>query len=195
MNNEKKNVIPDSDSVKEFDEVYRKHSTLILNIAHQYLKDEHLAEEVMQEVLFRYYVHMNDKDIVYKKSWLITIAKNLCINILKKRKFELSSHEIELISDYNDIFSTEKLNAENIYLESERQKAIAEICDDIFDELKESNIKEYRAMHEVYRNERPQKEVAKEMGMTEGSFYTMLCRTKGKIRKKYAKRYAEVNKV
>ena len=195
MDNEKMNIIPDPDSGEDFETIYNKYSLLVLNVAYQYLKDEHLAEEVMQEVMFRYYQHQHDEALVYKKAWMITIAKNLCINILKKRQYEICSDEIEVISGYCDKTKMEELNAENIYLQSERQEILEGICDDMLNSIKRKNLKEYRALHEVYYNGKREKAVAIEMGMTEGSFYTMLCRTKAKIRDRYKERYTKAGEL
>lgn len=195
MENNKKNIIPDTEKEKEFNKVYRRYSALILNIAYQYLKDSQLAEEVMQEVMFRYYVHMNDSNLVYLKSWLSTIAKNLCINILKKRKYEVITGEIELVSNYRDTVLTEALDPEEQYLETERQRVISGLCEDIFRKLKETNEKEYCAIEALYREEKAKKDIAKDMDMTEGAFYTMLCRAKAKVRKKYVGQYEGIKEL
>lgn len=67
---------------KDMDEIIDKYTKMIYRIAYIYLKNVGDAEDIVQEVLIKYF--MNDKefnDEEHEKNWIIRVTVNLCKNI------------------------------------------------------------------------------------------------------------------
>lgn len=59
----------------------------IFNFAFNYVKDRDLAEDMTQEVFVKVWKKIRKYDKQYKfKSWLYAVAKNTCLDYLKKNK-------------------------------------------------------------------------------------------------------------
>lgn len=58
-----------------WNKIYDDYAKVILNIAADILKDEHLAQDVVQEVMYKYYVYLRENDVEFEKSWLIKVTK------------------------------------------------------------------------------------------------------------------------
>ena len=61
-----------------WNKIYDDYAKVILNIAADILKDEYLAQYVVQEVMYKYYVYLRENDVEFEKSWLIKSNKK-CI--------------------------------------------------------------------------------------------------------------------
>jgi len=97
-------------SEKAFDELYRTYSSLIYGICLRYTKDEHEAQDLLQECFIRIVNKIGDYS--YKGSfegWMRRLTVNQALNYLKSKKQFLSEDvsEYEIISDdfNNDIIS------------------------------------------------------------------------------------------
>lgn len=69
----------DSDPAAALEQLMAEYGTKVLHLAHFYLKDRHLAEDVAQEVFLKAYHHWNSfrgESSVY--TWLYRITVNLC---------------------------------------------------------------------------------------------------------------------
>lgn len=65
----------------------KRYLTPIYNFAFNYTKDEAAAEDLTQEVFVKVWKKIEKFNPQYKfKSWLYIIAKNTCLNYLKKNK-------------------------------------------------------------------------------------------------------------
>ncbi|MEG0892051.1 MAG: sigma-70 family RNA polymerase sigma factor [Bacteroidales bacterium] len=76
-------------NIENFEKIYALHFYKVRYFAYNYLKDEELATDVAQEVFIKIWEASNKPD--YTKDvvpYLITIAKNICMNILKRRKIK-----------------------------------------------------------------------------------------------------------
>jgi len=77
-----------------FDELVRRYSSRMVNVAYQVLGDRELAEDVAQETFLRAYKSAaRYRQISKFSTWLYTIALNLCRNELRRRKFKTYSLE------------------------------------------------------------------------------------------------------
>jgi RNA polymerase sigma-70 factor (ECF subfamily) len=77
-----------------FDEIVRRYSRKMINLAYQITGDRDQAEDLAQETFFRAYKSASRYTEIAKFStWLYTIAINLCRNELRRRKFKPFSLE------------------------------------------------------------------------------------------------------
>jgi RNA polymerase sigma-70 factor (ECF subfamily) len=79
---------------RAFDEIVRRYSSKMVNLAYQILGDRDLAQDVGQETFLRAYRSAaRYREISKFSTWLYTIAINLCRNELRRRKFKTYSLE------------------------------------------------------------------------------------------------------
>jgi RNA polymerase sigma-70 factor (ECF subfamily) len=77
-----------------FNEIVRRYTKRMINLAYQITGDRDLAEDLAQETFFRAYKSAERYTEIAKFStWLYTIAINLCRNELRRRKFRPFSLE------------------------------------------------------------------------------------------------------
>ncbi|MFZ1945994.1 MAG: sigma-70 family RNA polymerase sigma factor [bacterium] len=77
-----------------FDEIVRRYSKRMINLAYQITGDRDQAEDLAQETFFRAYKSAaRYTEIAKFSTWLYTIAINLCRNELRRRKFKPYSLE------------------------------------------------------------------------------------------------------
>jgi RNA polymerase sigma-70 factor (ECF subfamily) len=77
-----------------FNEIVRRYSKRMVNLAYQITGDRDQAEDLAQETFFRAYRSAGRYTEIAKFStWLYTIAINLCRNELRRRKFKPFSLE------------------------------------------------------------------------------------------------------
>ena len=77
-----------------FDEIVRRYSSRMVNVAYKMTGDRDLAEDVAQETFYRAYRSAATyKQIAKFSTWLYTIAINLCRNELRRRKHKFYSLE------------------------------------------------------------------------------------------------------
>lgn len=178
---------------KDFEDFYSRYSTWVLNVAMHYLQDEYLAEDVMQEVMFKAYISKNDMEIQSESAWLTRITRNLSLNILKKMRYECTSDEIDIISDMRKTVETEQLNVETVYFREKYEKELSELCEDVFRELTRKKYERwYEAVEALYQGEEKGKETAKRLNMSESAFYAMSTRLRNRMKKLYGSRYTDI---
>jgi RNA polymerase sigma-70 factor (ECF subfamily) len=77
-----------------FDEIVRRYSSRMVNVAYQMTGDAELAQDIAQETFYRAYRSASTyKQIAKFSTWLYTIAINLCRNELRRRKHKFYSLE------------------------------------------------------------------------------------------------------
>lgn len=77
-----------------FDEIVRRYTRRMVNVAYQIVGDRDLAEDIGQETFLRAYRSASRyREISKFSTWLYTIAINLCRNELRRRKFRTYSLE------------------------------------------------------------------------------------------------------
>lgn len=73
-------------------DVYRIMRKAVFSVCYTMMRDYSLAEDMMQDTFLRinkYIRHYNEQEKA--KAWILKIAKNVCLNELKKRKREVFS--------------------------------------------------------------------------------------------------------
>lgn len=119
-----------------FNEIVRRYSRRMINLAYQITGDRDAAEDLAQETFFRAYRSAARYTQIAKFStWLYTIAINLCRNELRRRKFkpfsleEMAEREDEgkLRVDIADETSKPDIDVERRETSRLVRKAIAEV--------------------------------------------------------------------
>lgn len=72
---------------KAFEVLVTRHQRSVYNLANRFLNDEGEAEDIAQEVFLRVYRAAGTYSPQAKfTTWLYTIVKNLCFNVLRKKR-------------------------------------------------------------------------------------------------------------
>lgn len=90
---------------KDFELIYKKYYKLVYFISLTLVKDEHVAQDIMQDTFVSFMNHIEDYQENGKvKQYLTTISKNLSLNYLtrKNKKHEILDEETILNSSSND---------------------------------------------------------------------------------------------
>lgn len=86
----------------DFEKLYNSYYMQVYSYVMTIMKDPHAAEDITQEV---FYKAMKSPERFQKKSkettWLCAIAKNTCIDILRKQKRHVQLYEVEFPYDEN----------------------------------------------------------------------------------------------
>ena len=140
------------------------------------LKDWALAEDAVQETLIS--VHM--KWDSYKPgtqfgNWLKRIAYNKSIDIIRKRKREVSTEESEIL-DILDIHFNNSLNEESLEVLKEKKNALYECMQD----LPPSSL---NLILKFYHQKIPCDKIGESMNKSGNSVRLMLTRIRKKLRK------------
>lgn len=70
---------------------------MLLRLAYSYMKNIHDAEDILQDVFVQLMKNINIfESSEHKKSWLITVTRNLCKNKLKSSWFKKRDELVEL---------------------------------------------------------------------------------------------------
>lgn len=104
-------------SKKAFDELFRTYSSLMYGICLRYTKDQHEAQDLLQECFIRI---LNKIDTYNFKGsfegWIRRLTVNHAINYLKTKRYfmyeDISSYEIENLQMNTDVISN--MNAQDI---------------------------------------------------------------------------------
>lgn len=72
-----------------FTEIYQKHYADLFRFVFSYLKGKERTEDVVQETFLKfYYASVNNENRI--KSWLFSTSKNMCIDLLRREKKQVS---------------------------------------------------------------------------------------------------------
>ena len=74
-------------SEEVFNQLYKKYYLDIFKFAFSYVKRKDLAEDVLQDTFIELYLH-SPKSNEKIKSWLFKVAKNKCMDIIRKERKE-----------------------------------------------------------------------------------------------------------
>lgn len=98
---------------KAYEELYKKYSTLVYQIAFSVLKNKENAEDIMQNVFIKIANLPEEKlPSKYEASWLYTVTKNEAISYIRKNKENMPIEEVIQKSSEDEI---EKMLGENEY--------------------------------------------------------------------------------
>jgi len=69
-----------------FERIYSAYSAAVYRIGVLFLKDESAAEDITQDCFLRLLERESFSSDEHAKAWLLTVARNLCVNALKRLK-------------------------------------------------------------------------------------------------------------
>ncbi len=174
---------------RAFVELVQRYQNELFRFCYHYLKNIEMAKECVQEVFLRVYIARDRYDTSKKfKPWLFCIARNLCINEIKRQQLvQFSSLEGE---DGFQIHETEEIvekvnSGENhpgeMVLKEERYKVLWEEINKLPEDEKEIVVLRYfQKLHA--------RDIAEIIGTTEGAVRTRLHRTLRYLYQKMANR-------
>ncbi len=151
---------------QSFEELILKHRKNAISFAFKYLRDLHLAEDIVQDSFADIYVYKDRYKQKYSfKTYLYTIIRNKSIDQLRKKK--------PVIAQEKDIVDPK--SPEICLLESEQKNMIAAKLKDLK--------AEYRAVLYLSQYEQLKyKDIAKIMGKNVGQIKILVYRAKKKLR-------------
>lgn len=78
----------------EFIKIYMKYKTPVYFYVLSILKDAGLSEDIMQETFIKVRTNIYKYDSINNlRTWIMKIARNLALNCLRDRKFELLNYD------------------------------------------------------------------------------------------------------
>ncbi|MDR0271733.1 MAG: sigma-70 family RNA polymerase sigma factor [Clostridiales bacterium] len=154
----------------KFEYVYEKYKRLMWRKAFDILKDYSLAEDAVSEAFIRVYRHfhrINLPDSGQTASFLVTIVKNIAINLYHKRNKTLPTDfdEFEQASDFN--------LEESVASKDETERAV-KLVDNLSEELRAVFLLKYA--HDL-----PHKEIGRILDISENNVTVRLHRAKKKL--------------
>ncbi len=127
-----------------FEYCYYEYRQIVFFVIVKITKSRELAEEVLQDTFMKMYQSIGSFDGRYFKAWLLTIAKNLALNEMKKKTADVVYEDYLVIDELTSSQKTKELLVE---LESILDKTEYEvvILKTIYD-MKQKEIAEYLNM-------------------------------------------------
>lgn len=75
--------------INAFNELFENYYILLCTIAHYYLKNKHLAEEIVEEVFLHFWEKKDDIQISTSiKAYLVKAVQNCCLNFIEHQQVE-----------------------------------------------------------------------------------------------------------
>ena len=97
---------------RDFEQIYNQYYKLVFYVSYNLVKDQELAQDIMQDTFISFMNHIEDYDEQGKvKQYLTTISKNLSLNALKKK----TNKEI-LDEDAISLYSSQDMELEKVKL-------------------------------------------------------------------------------
>lgn len=168
--------------VKALEELIALYQQNLFRFICGYLHDEGLAEDIMQDTFLALYYKrvFKPRDDVSFKTYLYTIARNKCLNALKRRKREVSLETfIENNPEAKQPVSTDADAQENIEWAERQQNIQAAMA-----RLKQEY---YEVLQLRYFEEMPPERIAKITGRSIKQVYNLLARGKAALKEQIQK--------
>ena len=154
----------------KFEYIYEKYKRLLWAKAFDILKDHALAEDAVSEAFIRAYKHLQkieDPDSSQSISYLVTIVKNVAINLYHKEKRVTSID----IAEYDE---ADDFNLEEMITSQEDTSVAMQLVGRLKEEL--------RAVFLLkYAHDMSHREIANALGITENNVTVRLHRAKTKL--------------
>lgn len=102
-----------NNDITAFDDIYYQTYQSLYTVAYIILKDDGLTKDVLQDVYIKLLEKIKDMDnFKYPKAYLVTMTRNLAINVFNRRKKEIF-YDLQ-DSNSHEIFNKEEKNKEDI---------------------------------------------------------------------------------
>lgn len=165
-----------------FKELVNLYKDKLHRLAYRMLHDRHDSEDVVQETFMRVYLNLNHYDENQKFStWIYRIGKNLCIDLLRKKKVDHSldaglSDELE--KPFYEKLSSTDASPESRLILSELQEQMRKVIDKLSDKYKQ-------VVTLYYLHELSLQEISELLGMPVTTVKSRLHRGREQLRKKW----------
>jgi len=154
----------------------------ILRLAYGMLNNRHDSEDVVQETFIRVYMNLNNFDDSQKFStWIYRIGKNLCIDLLRKKKSIRSLDAATLTNartGYYHKLQSQEMSPEHRYLSTEFYEHARKVIGKLSEKYRE--IVELYYLHELSLQE-----ISERLGLPVSTVKSRLHRGREQLRKKW----------
>ncbi|MCP4641742.1 MAG: sigma-70 family RNA polymerase sigma factor [bacterium] len=167
-------------------DLVRRYQNDIIRFCLHYLRDVDWAREMAQETFIRVYAARGRFDQSRRfRPWVLCIARNLCLNELKRKKTvpmqSLEEYASSARADSGEVFQSAEDSPDRQLMTSERHELLAEALDSLDEESRE--IVKLR-----FFNRLQAREIAEIVDSTEGAIRTRLHRILKSLRAGYGER-------
>lgn len=151
-------------------------------LAYRMLNNQHDSEDIVQETFVRVYLNLNQYDDTQKFStWIFRIGKNLCIDLLRKKK-DVRSLDSGLGDDkertFYDKLTSDEIGPENRVLLNEFKDQLRKVIDKLSDKYK-------TIVTLYYLHELTLEEISETLSLPVTTVKTRLYRGREQLRKKW----------
>ena len=98
----------------------QRYTLLLFGVCMKYLKDEEDAKDAVQQIFLKVITELKKYKVVYFKSWLYMISKNLCLMKIRDRHGNVAVEISDKIASNEDLFARSEM------LEKERTLTLIE---------------------------------------------------------------------
>lgn len=85
-----------------FGALLQRYTMLLLGVAMKYLKDKHLAEDAVQQVFLKAFLHLPEGEIQNFKGWLYILMRNHCLQQLRNKTYPAPEEQLRYIAGNED---------------------------------------------------------------------------------------------
>lgn len=162
----------------------QRYQTDIFRFCLHYLRDVERSREMAQETFIRVYTARERFDVARKfKPWLLCIARNLCLNEIKRKKAvpmeSLDEYASSARSDTGELFESAADSPDVLLMEKERRELLRQTLDSLPDQAREIVVLRFFERMSA-------REIAEVVGSTEGAIRTRLHRILRSLRDTYS---------
>lgn len=166
----------------DFSKVYNAYKNLVMKVAMSVVHDYVLAQDICQDVFVRYCEKGADLDEEFLKAWFAVNTKRKAIDYLRK---SYQKHEMVDMFDPDKMERVECSGVDDLIDNVIRKEITCRFLKD----LEAHNRDWYQIVVSVMLENRPEKEVARELSMTAVNLRAKLHRAKKWIRDNYKDEY------
>lgn len=168
---------------KNFADIYKKYALTAYTTAMQVVHNGADADDIVQETMVKLYLNIDALEEEKIEGWVRVAARNLGIDYQRKAKhFEWN--------ELDENLQAEEIDIPTIAEEEEQEKKY--FFQEVMEALKEHDESGYYITREIKVCERPEKEVASEMGITIGNLRVKMTRTKKWLCRHFADKAKEM---
>jgi RNA polymerase sigma-70 factor (ECF subfamily) len=164
-------------------ELVRRYQNDIFRFCLHYVKEAERSKELAQETFLRVYVARGRFDGTRKfRPWVLCIARNLCLNDLKRKKAvsmeSLEQYASAARDDTGELMPSSADGPDELLMAAERRRLLARMLDEMDEESREIlTLRFFQRMSA--------RDIAEVVGSTEGAIRTRLHRLLKGLRKRY----------
>ncbi len=159
-------------NISAFEELVKRYQRKLYSFALHIVRDEPMAQDVVQDALFRAYTSIDHVDTTKKfSSYLFTIAKNTAISFMRKRKYTVSLGAVA------EQINEDKTMYEHL-IDAEQHHYIKQVIGKLEEKYR-------RVISLYYFDDLSYEEISKKLKIPINTVRTRLSRAKGAFRKIY----------